>query len=96
VASYLTREITIDGQVYSLRKVKDAVLTDPLGVEHREETSIAAKERALLDTLYVNSDYHFDNLEGISWEKVFEILPIYTNQRMNKAVNRLYLQKEKQ
>lgn len=95
VASYLTREITIDSQIYSLRKVKDAVLTDPLGVEHRQETSIATKERAFLDTLYVNSDYHFDNLQGINWEKVLEILPIYTNKRMEKAVNRLFLKNEK-
>ena len=96
VASYLTREITIDHQMYSLRKVKNAVLINPLGVEHRDETSIATKERAFLDTLYVSSDYHFDNLGGINWEKVFEILPIYTNQRMNKAVNWLYLNKDKE
>jgi hypothetical protein len=92
VASYLTREFTIDGQNYALRKLKDAVLTNPLGIEHREETSIAIKERAFLDTLYINSDYLIDNLPGINWEKVFEILPIYTNQRMKKAVNRLFLQ----
>ena len=92
MASYLTREFIIDDQIYTLRKVKDVVLTSPLGIEHREETSIATTERAFLDTLYVNSDYHIDNLQGINWEKVFEILPIYTNQRMKKAVNRLYLQ----
>jgi hypothetical protein len=97
VASYVTREITIDGQVYSLRKVKDSVLTNPMGVEHREETSIATKERAFLDTLYVYSDYHFDNLQGLDWEKVLEILPVYSNKRMEKAVKRLYLQvREKQ
>jgi hypothetical protein len=92
VASYLTRELTVDGQVYTFRKVKDAVLTNPLGIEHREGTSVANRVRAFLDTLYVNSDYQIDNLQGLNWEKVFEILPIYTNQRMKKAVNRLYLQ----
>lgn len=92
MASYLTREFIIDDQIYTLRKVKDAVLTNPMGIEHREETSVATKERAFLDTLYINSDYQIDNLQGLNWEKVFEILPIYTNQRMKKAVNRLYLQ----
>ena len=92
VASYLTREITIDYQIYSLRKVKDAILTNPAGVEHRQESSIATKERALLDTMYVNSDYHFDNLQTVNYGRVFEILPIYNNKRMGKAVNRLYLQ----
>lgn len=90
VASYVTREITIDDQVYALRKLKNSVLTNPLGVAHREETSIAVKERAFLDTLYTNADYHFDNLSGIDWEKVFEILPIYANKRMEKGVNRLH------
>lgn len=96
IASYLTREVTIDGQVYSFRKVKDAVLTNPMGIEHREETSIASEERALLDTLYVNSDYYFDNLQGVNWEKVFEILPIYNNGRLKKAVDQLYVQIEKE
>ena len=95
VASYLTREITIGDQTYALRKVKDAVLTNPLGIDHREESSIATKERAFLDTLYANSDYHFDNLQGLNWEKVLEILPIYTNKRMEKVVNRLYSELEK-
>ncbi|HEX9616194.1 MAG TPA: type IV toxin-antitoxin system AbiEi family antitoxin domain-containing protein, partial [Anaerolineales bacterium] len=65
VASYVTREITVGGQIYALRKLKNSVLTNPLGVKHREETSIADKERAFLDTLYVNADYHFDNLSGV-------------------------------
>ena len=90
VASYLTREITIDKQVYAFRKIKLSVLTNPLGVVHSEETSIAVKERAFLDTLYVNADYHFDNLQSLDWEKVFDILPIYGNIRMEKGVNRLY------
>ena len=90
VASYVTREITVDGQIYVLRKIKNSVLTNPLGVKHSEETSIADKERAFLDTLYVNADYHFDNLSGVDWEKVFEILPIYENKRMEKRVNRLH------
>lgn len=90
VASYVTREITINRQVYAFRRLKTSVLTNPLGVEHREETSIAVKERSFLDTLYVNADYHFDNLSGVDWEKVFEILPMYANKRMEKRVNRLH------
>lgn len=90
VASYITREVVIDGQSFSFRKVKDVVLTNPLGVVQRDETSIATPERALLDTLYVNSDYHIDNLRSVSWEKVFEILPIYENKRMERLINRLY------
>jgi len=92
VASYLTREITVEGQRYSFRKIRNPILTDSAGVEHREESSFASRERALLDTLYLNSDYHFDNLGGINWDKVAEILPIYDNQRMAKKVNKIYQQ----
>ncbi|HEX7555402.1 MAG TPA: hypothetical protein VF338_02170 [Leptolinea sp.] len=90
VASYATRELTVDQQVYSFRKIKEAVLTDTSGVIITDETSIASRERAFLDTLYVHADYHFDNLRSINWETVFQTLPIYNNQRMTKKVNHLY------
>lgn len=92
IASYLTREITIDGQVYSFKQMNPQILTNPNGIEHKDESSIATKERAFLDTLYVNTDYYFDNLGGIDWDKVFEILPIYQNKRMTKKVNDLHMQ----
>jgi predicted transcriptional regulator of viral defense system len=90
VASYANREITVDGQIYSFRKMKMKALINSLGVDQVEETSIASKERAMLDILYFNADYHFDNLRSINWEKVFEILPIYNNQKLIKRVNRIY------
>lgn len=90
IASNLTREITIDGQIYSFKKIKSAILTIPDGVEHKDETSMAIKERAFLDTLYIHTDYHFDNLGGLDWNKIFEILPMYRNNRMTKKVKALY------
>jgi hypothetical protein len=90
IASYLTREITVDQQTYSYRKIKSGVLTNIFGIDLVSETSIATKERAFLDVLYVNADYQFDNLRSLNWEKVFEILPIYKNRRMEKKVNTLY------
>lgn len=89
-ASYLTRNIIIGGQVYSYRKIKDPVLTNSAGIGHSAETSIATKERAFLDTLYINTDYHFDNLRFLDWNSVFAILPIYDNKRMIQKVNRLF------
>jgi hypothetical protein len=90
VASYVTREVTIDRQTYSLRRIKPSVLINPLGVLQDGVTSIAGKERAFLDTLYSNTDYHFDSMHPLDWEKVFEFLPIYENARMEKRVNRLF------
>lgn len=93
VASYLTRDLEVDGQIYSFKKIKTPILTHPTGVEHRNETSLANRERAFLDTLYIHSDYHFDNLNSLDWNKVFEMLPIYQNQRMVGRVRRLYKQR---
>lgn len=85
-ASYLTREITADKQAYSYKKIKDSILTDNAGIEKRNNYAIASTERAFLDVLYLNKNYHFDHLSPLDWDKVFEILPIYDNKRMDKKV----------
>jgi hypothetical protein len=91
VASYLTREIKIDGQKYSYRKIKDSILTNSVGIKNRDNCSMATPERAFLDVLYLNKDYYFDNLSGLNWEKVFEILPVYEgNKRMERRVKEQY------
>ena len=92
IASYLTREVEVDGQVYSFRKIKMPILTNPIGVVNENETSFATTERAFLDTFYIHGDYHFDNLSGLDWNKVLDMLPIYQNQSMEKRVRRLYKQ----
>ena len=86
VASYLTREITTDGQTYSYKKIKESVLTNNAGIEHKDNYSIATPERAFLDVVYLNKNYHFDNLSILDWNKILEILPIYSNKRMDKEV----------
>ncbi|OGP66930.1 MAG: hypothetical protein A2031_06965 [Deltaproteobacteria bacterium RBG_19FT_COMBO_43_11] len=90
VASYLAREIIIDGQKYVYRKIKNTVLTDPAGVLNQDGIAIATKERAFLDTLYINKDYHFDHLGVLNWELVFQFLPLYGNKRMTQKVHALY------
>lgn len=89
VASYATREITIGKHIFSFRKIKNEILLNPTGIEHTNETSIATRERAFLDMLYVNSNYHFDNIRSLDWEKILEILPIYNNREMSKKVDKI-------
>lgn len=89
VASYITREVDVDGQRISFIRMKDYVLSNTIGIEHPNGIATATKERAFLDRIYVSKDYHFDNLDGLDWDKVFEILPIYHNKRMEKRV-RMY------
>ncbi len=87
VASYQTKEITCDNQIYGFRTIKDSILTNDSGIERKENYSIATPERAFLDIVYLYKDYHFDNLSPLNWDKVFEILPIYGgNKRMAKMV----------
>lgn len=90
VASYVTREINVNGQKISFVRMKDYVLSNTFGIENKKGYSTASKERAFLDRIYVSKDYHFDNLDILNWDKVFEILPIYQNKRMDKKVKKYF------
>ncbi len=50
IAPCVAREIKADEQVYSYRKIKDAILTNHLGVENKNNYSIASAERAFVFT----------------------------------------------
>lgn len=87
VASYQSREVICDETVYAFRTIKSRILTNSKGIEILKTYSIASPERAFLDVIYLNKNYHFDNLEPLNWDKVFEILPIYENNKsMQKRV----------
>lgn len=90
VASYVTREIEADGQKISFIRMKDYVLSNTIGIEHTNDVATATKERAFLDRIYISKDYYFDHLDVLDWDKIFEILPIYRNQRMNKKVEEYF------
>ena len=90
VASYLNREMEIDGQKIEFVRMKDYVLSNTIGIENSDGYARATKERAYLDRIYVNKEYYFDNLNSLDWGKVFEILPIYHNKRLEKTVKKYY------
>jgi predicted transcriptional regulator of viral defense system len=90
IASYVKRDVTCDNQKYSFRTIKKNILINPKGIDQSEEYSIATKERAFLDTIYRSKDYHFDNLSPLDWDKIFEILSIYENKKMEKKVKEYY------
>jgi predicted transcriptional regulator of viral defense system len=82
-ASYLSRAISVDSQSYEYRKLKYNLLINTTGIDIKENYFIASPERALLDVLYLNKEYYFDNLSSVRWDKILEILPIYGgNKRM--------------
>lgn len=90
IATYVTRQITIDGQPISFVRMKDYVLSNTAGIEHAAGYSIATKERAWLDRIYISKDYHFDHLDVLNWDNVFAILPAYHNQRLAKKVREYF------
>jgi len=85
VVSYLNREVEIGGQKYHFRKIRNEILFNRAGIENSASTA----ERAILDVLYLNKDYYFDNLRSVDWDKVKNLLPIYQNKRMNNVVDKL-------
>jgi len=90
VASYLNRNMEVDGQKIEFIRMKDYVLSNTIGIENEDGYGRATKERAFLDRIYVSKDYYFDNLSILDWNKVFEILPIYHNKSMEKKVKKYY------
>ena len=90
VATYQTKEIICDNQIYSFRKIKDTILTNTTGIENKGTYFSATKERAFLDMIYLNKEYYFDNLAPLDYEKINKILPIYNNKRMIKTVTRYF------
>lgn len=90
VATYQTKEIECDNQVYSFKKIKDVVLTNNAGVENRGNYFVASKERAFLDILYLNKDYYFDNLSPLDLDRIQLLLPIYNNKRMIQRVDKYF------
>lgn len=90
VASYLTRRIKVTDQEIFYRKMKDAVLLNNLGIEEKNYYSVASKERAFLDAVFLYKNYHFDNLRPLDWEKVKEISKIYSSKVLEKRVGEYY------
>jgi hypothetical protein len=86
VASYQTKEIVCDGTTFVFKKLKDVILLNPSGILNKEYYCIATPERAFLDVLYLNKEYHFDNLGALDYQKIIELLPMYNNKRMEHQV----------
>jgi len=90
VSSYVTRNIKVKEQKISYIRMKDYVLSNIKGIKNQKGVSIATKERAFLDQIYISQEYHFDNLNVLDWDRVFQILPIYGNKKMDKRVNKYF------
>lgn len=85
IAPY-NREFVVGNQKYIYRKVKDTILFDNSGIINQQNISYASPERALVDLLYLEKDFYFDNLDTIDLEKCQNIAKIYNNKSLEKRI----------
>lgn len=88
--SYISRKIKVNNLTFSYRKIKDDILTNKEGIIQINNYFIASKERAFLDALFLFKNYHFDNLNPLNFEKIFELKKIYNSKALEKRVNEYY------
>ncbi|HRX64233.1 MAG TPA: hypothetical protein P5060_03965 [Candidatus Absconditabacterales bacterium] len=66
LASYLSRDIQIKHKEKTInicyRKIKGDILLDQEGLIKKKYYTIASKDRAIKDMLYLKPDFYFDNL----------------------------------
>lgn len=88
--SYLSREIESDNRLYRYRKIKGEIMIDTSGIiRDKNNVNIATPERALLDMMYLNKDYYFDNINPLDRQLIEKILPIYGSATLEKRVAKL-------
>lgn len=90
VASYVSRELVVDGQKISFVRMSRDVLSNTAGIDHSGGYSIATKERAFLDRIAVSKEYHFDHLDVLDWDRVFQLVPLYHSKRMERKVREYF------
>jgi hypothetical protein len=90
IASYLSREVRAGNYNLRYRKLKESLLTSPEGLEFRSYFTIAEKERAFLDILYLDRNFYVDYTDKLDRKKIFKILPIYENLNLEKKIREMF------
>jgi hypothetical protein len=87
---YLSRELEIDGRTFSYRRIKEEIIMEPGGiVRGTAGVNIATPERAFLDTLYLNKDFYFDNLNPLDRQQIARLAPVYRSAALEKRVTKI-------
>ena len=87
-----SKKILIDSNNYIYHKVKIDILLNRTGLVINNHYTIASKERAICDSLYINKGIAFDNLRDIDIDKLSSISKIYKNKRLERDVKKLIVQ----
>lgn len=85
--SYLSREVEVDNNIYSYRRIKEEIIIDTTGIIcNKDNTNVATPERAFLDMLYLNKAFYFDNPNPLNIQLINKILPAYQSKTLEKRV----------
>jgi hypothetical protein len=88
--SYLSRIIEIENREFIYRKIKGSSLVNTAGIiRQKNHINIASPERAFVDFLYLEKEFHFDNLNPLNKEIVYELLTIYKSKALIKYVKKI-------
>ena len=88
--SYLSRIIEIENRAFIYRKIKGSSLVNTAGIiRQNNHINIASPERAFLDFLYLEKEFHFDNLNPLNKEIIHELLPVYESKALIKTVKKI-------
>jgi hypothetical protein len=82
--------LEIDNKTYQYRKIKNEILINFEGINRENNLNIANPERALLDTLYLNPEYFFDNINLLDKDLIYSYLNIYKSKRLDERVQALF------
>lgn len=89
--SYLSRELEIDGQSISYRKIKQKILYNWSGITQSEKGIFkASAERAFLDLCYLEPSSYFDNLKSLDQNVIKELLKIYSSRALSERIKQYF------
>ena len=67
----------IDWLNFEYHKIKNGILTNPLGLQYTWKYYIATPERAICDMVYLYKDISFDNILSLDTKRLTELREIY-------------------
>ena len=90
VVSYLSRQVEIESQGLRYRKIRGEILTNTMGINRLpSHINRASPERALLDLLYLDPDFYFDNIHPLQKTALLELAPIYHSKSLTQILSKL-------
>jgi hypothetical protein len=91
LVSYLSRSILINEMNLNFCKIKNDILLNTEGIMRQtNHVNIATPERALLDLMYLNSQYYVDNPGKLDRKMILRLLNIYQSETLINRVNKMF------